>query len=79
MNRFQEIFDAQKLYFASNVTRSHAWRVEQLDCMAKIIEENETALQQAIPALRRQTRNTSSKARPRMLSQIIRKANFSRG
>jgi aldehyde dehydrogenase (NAD+) len=49
MNRFQEIFDAQKLYFASNVTRSHAWWVEQLDCMAKIIEENETALQQAIP------------------------------
>jgi aldehyde dehydrogenase (NAD+) len=48
MNKFQEIFDAQKLYFASNVTRSHAWRVEQLDRMAKMIKENETALQQAI-------------------------------
>jgi aldehyde dehydrogenase (NAD+) len=48
MNRFQEIFDAQKLYFASNVTRCHAWRVEQLDRMAKMIKENETALQQAI-------------------------------
>ena len=48
MNRFQEIFDTQRLYFASNVTRSHAWRVEQLDRMAKMIKENETALQQAI-------------------------------
>jgi len=35
MNPFQSLFDAQKSYFASNVTRSHAWRVEQLDRMGK--------------------------------------------
>jgi aldehyde dehydrogenase (NAD+) len=48
MNQFQKLFDAQKALFASNVTRSYAWRVEQLDRMAKMISENEAALQNAI-------------------------------
>ena len=48
MNPFQKLFDAQKAYFASNVTRSHAWRVEQLDRMGKMVKENEAALQKAI-------------------------------
>ena len=45
MNPFQNLFDAQKCCFASNVTRSHAWRVEQLDRMGKMVKENEAALQ----------------------------------
>src|SRR6516225_961417 len=48
MNPFQNLFDAQKSYFASNVTRSHAWRVEQLDRMGKMVKENEATLQKAI-------------------------------
>ena len=48
MNPFQSLFDAQKSYFASNVTRSHAWRVEQLDRMGKMVKENEATLQKAI-------------------------------
>src|SRR6516164_5757774 len=48
MNPFQSLFDAQKSYFVSNVTRSHAWRVEQLDRMGKMVKENEAALQKAI-------------------------------
>jgi aldehyde dehydrogenase (NAD+) len=48
MNKFQKLFDGQKAYFASNVTRSHAWRVEQLERMGRMIKENETALQRAI-------------------------------
>src|SRR5215510_13601607 len=48
MNPFQSLFNAQKSYFASNVTRSHAWRVEQLDRMGKMVKENEAALQNAI-------------------------------
>jgi aldehyde dehydrogenase (NAD+) len=48
MNRFQHVFDEQKALFASNVTRSHAWRVEQLDRMGRMIKENEAALQAAI-------------------------------
>jgi aldehyde dehydrogenase (NAD+) len=48
MNQFQKLFDAQKALFSSNVTRSYAWRVEQLDRMAKMISENEAALQNAI-------------------------------
>src|SRR5271168_2788834 len=48
MNRFQHLFDGQKALFASNATRSHAWRVDQLDRMGRMIKENEAALQQAI-------------------------------
>src|ERR1700752_2838260 len=48
MNQFQNLFDAQKAHFASNVTRSHAWRVEQLERMGRMIKENEAALQRAL-------------------------------
>jgi aldehyde dehydrogenase (NAD+) len=48
VNRFQQLFDGQKALFASNVTRSHAWRVEQLDRVGRMIKENEAELQDAI-------------------------------
>ena len=47
-NLFQSLFDRQKRLFASGVTRSYAWRVEQLDRMGRLLRENEAALQQAI-------------------------------
>jgi aldehyde dehydrogenase (NAD+) len=50
MNPFQTIFDAQKTYFATGVTRTYGWRIEQLDRMAELLVENETALQKAIAA-----------------------------
>ena len=46
MNTFQTVFEQQKCHFASGVTRSHEWRIEQLDRMARLVGENETALQQ---------------------------------
>lgn len=48
MNRFQDIFNAQKAYFASGVTRTYEWRADQLDRMASMIGENEHRLQEAI-------------------------------
>ena len=48
MNTFQTVFEQQKRHFASGVTRTYQWRVEQLDRMARLVGENETALQQAI-------------------------------
>jgi aldehyde dehydrogenase (NAD+) len=48
MNTFQELFDRQKRHFATGVTRSRGWRVEQLDRMSRLLTENEAALQQAI-------------------------------
>jgi aldehyde dehydrogenase (NAD+) len=47
-NQFQESFDAQKALFASGVTRTYPWRVEQLDRVARMVRENEAALQRAI-------------------------------
>src|SRR5258705_13027072 len=48
MNQLQKVFDAQQAYFASGVTRSYEWRVEQLDRMGRMIKENEAALQKAM-------------------------------
>jgi aldehyde dehydrogenase (NAD+) len=50
MSPFQTVFDAQQAYFASGVTRTYAWRMEQLDRMAGLLVENEAALQRAIAA-----------------------------
>jgi len=48
MNTFHTVFEQQKRHFASGVTRTYQWRIEQLDRMARLVGENETALQQAI-------------------------------
>src|ERR1700678_1072465 len=48
MNPFQDIFDAQKALFASGVTRTYDWRVDQLDRMARMIKENERRFQKAM-------------------------------
>ena len=47
-NQYQELFDRQKRTFASGVTRTYDWRVDQLDRMAKMVTENEDQLQTAI-------------------------------
>lgn len=46
MNIFKGLFDQQKRYFATGVTRSYEWHIEQLDRMARLVGENEIALQQ---------------------------------
>ena len=50
MNPFQNIYDAQKAYFGTGVTRGYEWRVEQLDRMARLLSESEAALQKAVAA-----------------------------
>jgi acyl-CoA reductase-like NAD-dependent aldehyde dehydrogenase len=48
MNQCQNIFDAQKAHFATGVSRSYEWRVEQLDRMASMINENQRRLYEAL-------------------------------
>jgi aldehyde dehydrogenase (NAD+) len=48
MELFQDLFDRQKRHFATGVTRSYAWRTGQLDRMARLVGENEAALQRAL-------------------------------
>jgi aldehyde dehydrogenase (NAD+) len=50
MNKFQDIFYAQKALFASGVTRTYKWRVDQLDRMARMIREHELRFQEAMAA-----------------------------
>jgi aldehyde dehydrogenase (NAD+) len=48
MNTFQDTFDAQKALFATGLTRTYEWRVDQLDRMAHMIKENEGRFQKAM-------------------------------
>jgi aldehyde dehydrogenase (NAD+) len=48
MNAYQDLFNQQKRHFAAGAPRSRAWRIEQLDRMARLLAENENALQHAI-------------------------------
>ncbi len=48
MNRFQALFDKQKNYFNTGATKSYEWRIEQLDRMGRLLQENEAALQRAV-------------------------------
>ena len=48
MNQFQSIFDKQKAYFNIDATKSYEWRIEQLDHMARMLNENRDALQTAV-------------------------------
>ena len=48
VNSFQYLFDRQRHLFATGVTRSYAWRIEQLDRMGHLLQENEAALQRAV-------------------------------
>ena len=48
VNSFQDLFDRQRHLFATGVTRSYAWRIEQLDRMGRLLQENEAALQRAV-------------------------------
>src|SRR5271170_5858417 len=50
MNVFQDVFDKQKAYFETGVTRTHEWRIKQLDRMIRMIGENESRLQKAVAA-----------------------------
>ena len=48
MNKFQPVFDKQKDYFNTDATKSYEWRIEQLDRMAKMLNENNDAFQEAV-------------------------------
>ena len=37
MNSFQDLLERQKRHFAMGATRSYAWRIEQLDRMARLV------------------------------------------
>ena len=45
MNKFQPVFDKQKDYFNTHATKSYEWRIEQLDRMARMLNENNEAFQ----------------------------------
>lgn len=48
LNSFQDLFDRQEGHFATGVTGSYEWRIEQFDPMGRLLADNETALQRTV-------------------------------
>jgi len=49
-SRFIDLFDRQKAYFNTNVTKSYEWRIDQLDRLSRMLSENLGALSEAVGA-----------------------------
>jgi aldehyde dehydrogenase (NAD+) len=47
MNAFQDIFDKQKAYFATDVTKTYEWRLDQLDRLSRMLKENDKRFSEA--------------------------------
>ena len=39
-NNYEDVFNRQKAYFATNVTKSYEWRVDQLNLLARLLSEH---------------------------------------
>jgi len=42
-NIYEDIFNRQKAYFATNITRSYEWRVDQLNRLAQLLTSQAAA------------------------------------
>ena len=47
MNAFQDIFDKQKAYFATDVTKTYEWRIDHLDRLSRMLKENDKRFSEA--------------------------------
>src|SRR5215813_5306220 len=47
-SRFSDLFDRQKAYFDSNITKSYEWRIDQLGRLSRLLSENMDALSDAV-------------------------------
>jgi aldehyde dehydrogenase (NAD+) len=44
---FQDLFDKQKAYFDSDVTKTYEWRIDQLDRLIRMLKENDKRFSEA--------------------------------
>src|SRR5215471_8591283 len=47
-SRFIDLFDRQRAYFNTNITKSYEWRIDQLDRLSRMLSENMDALSEAV-------------------------------
>jgi aldehyde dehydrogenase (NAD+) len=47
-SRFSDLFDRQRAYFNTNITKSYEWRIGQLDRLSRMLSENMDALSDAV-------------------------------
>ncbi|WP_426276762.1 aldehyde dehydrogenase family protein [Chryseobacterium sp. S-02] len=48
MNRYQDLFDRQKEFFYTDVSKTYQWRIDQLNRLEKMLTENQEAFCQAL-------------------------------
>src|ERR1700730_11901903 len=44
---FQDLFNKQKAYFATDVTKTYEWRIDQLDRLSRMLKENDKRFSEA--------------------------------
>jgi len=47
-NNYEDVFNRQKAYFATNVTKSYEWRVDQLNRLARLLSEHTDEFYEAL-------------------------------
>jgi len=47
-NTYEEMFNRQKAYFATNITKSYGWRVDQLERLARMLSEHTSEFHDAL-------------------------------
>src|SRR5262247_1707379 len=47
-NSYEDVFNSQKAYFATNITRSYEWRVDQLNRLARLLSEHTNEFYEAL-------------------------------
>jgi aldehyde dehydrogenase (NAD+) len=47
-SRFSDLFDRQRAYFNTNITKSYEWRIDQLDRLSRLLSENMATLSDAV-------------------------------
>src|ERR1700754_3687406 len=47
-NRFSDLFNRQKAYFNTDITKSYEWRIDQLDRLSRMLSENRNAFADAV-------------------------------
>ena len=47
-NIYEDLFDRQKVYFASNITKAFEWRLDQLDRLAQMLSEHTNEFYEAL-------------------------------
>ena len=70
-NRFGDLFDRQKAYFHTNVTKSYEWRIDQLNRLVSEADGLERLCQLVVELVRRTGAEPSKRGEPHPVGGLV--------